>query len=353
MADYRSTGKELRKSPKGFIALVLIGVLAISGALGVRNVLKDMTPVGANSSDTDSSSEEDIVIPDINDKSNSVEEPPQIIYSYDAVFRDALSEGALILVNREHSIEDNEDDLLCVYEKRNEHYTVKDMDVKLTKDCVTALNAMTTAFFNETGHEDLQIISGYRTKAYQKKLFDKDTADKNAPISDRVAEPGHSEHETGLAFDVNIYKKGVTEDFDGTGDYAWLAEHCAEYGFIVRYPEDKVEITKFSYEPWHFRYVGKAHAIYMRDHNLCLEEYLEEIKQYTYESEHLQTTDQFGFLCETFYVPAPEDTSAVIEIPVPAEQKFTVSGNNMDGFIVTVESNLFASDMADGTESSE
>lgn len=341
MADYRSTGKELRKSPKGLIAWLCVGVLAIGGAFGVKRILSNMQPIVPDSEQSAESSEVDIPI--LNDPSDeSSENTREIFYSYDAVFRDAMAKGSLILVNREHSIEDMSDGLVSVFEHRGDYFSVKDTDVLLTEECISAFTEMTNDFFRETGHKDLQIISGYRTKAYQKKLYDKDASNTDAPEADRVAAPGCSDHETGCAFDVNIYNKGVAADFDGTGDYDWLIRHCEDYGFIIRYPQDKVDITKFSYEPWHFRYVGKLHAAYMAEHNLCLEEYLEEIKQYPYEGEHLRTANKEGNLCEVFYLPAPEDTASVIEIPIPIEQKYTVSGNNMDGFIITVESDFAA-----------
>ncbi|WP_423246190.1 M15 family metallopeptidase [Paludihabitans sp. MB14-C6] len=93
------------------------------------------------------------------------------------------------------------------------------------------------------------------------------------------ARPGQSEHHTGLAFDIitpeyhrDIYT--LNEQFAKTKAYDWLVKHCAEYGFILRYPKDKVDITKINYEPWHYRYVGIEHAKKIMENNLCLEEYL-------------------------------------------------------------------------------
>ena len=91
-----------------------------------------------------------------------------------------------------------------------------------------------------------------------------------------VAEPGASEHHLGLAFDVNV--RGAST-FKGTKQCKWLHAHCWDYGFIVRYQADKTEITGFSAEEWHIRYVGKEHSIPMRNVNYCLEEYLEHAQQ--------------------------------------------------------------------------
>ena len=127
----------------------------------------------------------------------------------------------------------------------------------------------------------LWISSGYRSVQRQSELFDRaveenlgngmgqQQAEAVAALS--VARPGCSEHNTGLAIDLN----GVREDFDTTPEYEWLTEHAAEYGFILRYPEDKQEITKIRFEPWHYRYVGVEHAKAMQERHFCLEEYVE------------------------------------------------------------------------------
>lgn len=87
-----------------------------------------------------------------------------------------------------------------------------------------------------------------------------------------VAVPGTSEHCLGYAADLC----SLEESFENSEQFAWLQEHCAEYGFILRYPKDKVDITKISYEPWHYRYVGSNHAQIIMSQGLCLEEYLEQ-----------------------------------------------------------------------------
>ena len=90
-----------------------------------------------------------------------------------------------------------------------------------------------------------------------------------------VAAPGASEHHTGMAVDIvsASYQK-LTRQQEKTAEQKWLMEHCWEYGFILRYPTDKSEVTGIGYEPWHYRYVGRETALAMRDSGLCLEEYL-------------------------------------------------------------------------------
>ena len=89
-----------------------------------------------------------------------------------------------------------------------------------------------------------------------------------------VARPGESEHETGLAFDIIDAGNADLWGFEGTPQEKWLKEHCWDYGFIVRYPPDKAELTGIASEPWHFRYVGLPHSQTIHEQGLCLEEYL-------------------------------------------------------------------------------
>lgn len=125
----------------------------------------------------------------------------------------------------------------------------------------------------------LFVRAGYRSEEDQEDLMeDKIEAYRQEGYSQReaeheaekwVAKPGTSEHELGLAVDINA--EGQT---DGNRLYQWLAEHSWKYGFILRYPAEKEEITGIDYEPWHFRYVGKQAAKEMYEQDLCLEEYV-------------------------------------------------------------------------------
>ncbi len=130
---------------------------------------------------------------------------------------------------------------------------------------------------------NLYVSSSYRTPEYQKNLFEKrvkaamangeNRAEAENTVAKETARPGTSDHMLGLAVDFN----GVKNAFKDTKEYDWLIEHCAEYGFILRYPEDKVDITKVSYEPWHYRYVGKEHAAVIMEKEICLEEYVQDL----------------------------------------------------------------------------
>ncbi len=118
------------------------------------------------------------------------------------------------------------------------------------------------------------IFSAYRTYEKQEYLY-YNVCKENDSYS---AKPGHSEHQTGLAIDISTRDWGLIEGFATTQEYKWLKENAYKYGFIERYPKDKEKITLYSYEPWHYRYVGINLSTYIYNHNLTLEEYI--IKNY-------------------------------------------------------------------------
>lgn len=129
------------------------------------------------------------------------------------------------------------------------------------------------------------ICSSYRTWEKQTRLYSNQVdkllargysrADAEAEAGRSVAIPGTSEHQLGLAVDiVDLHNQNLNAGQADTPAQKWLMEHCWEYGFILRYPSDKSELTGIVYEPWHYRYVGREAAQAIRDQDLCLEEYL-------------------------------------------------------------------------------
>lgn len=125
---------------------------------------------------------------------------------------------------------------------------------------------------------EVVIDSGYRSYSYQEKLMQELLQEKGDDAYKSLALPGHSEHQTGLAVDIGFYNNGVYDArFDVNNyldEFKWLKENCYKYGFIIRYPKDKENITGYIYEPWHLRYVADI-AKYLYDNNLTLEEYYE------------------------------------------------------------------------------
>ena len=133
------------------------------------------------------------------------------------------------------------------------------------------------------------ICSSYRDVETQTRIFNNQIAqwksygysqeDAEKEAAKWVAVPGTSEHHTALAADiVATSNQNLNEQQENTAEQKWLMEHCWEYGFILRYPKDKTDITGITYEPWHYRYVGRENAEKIHKSGLCLEEYLDTLE---------------------------------------------------------------------------
>lgn len=160
-------------------------------------------------------------------------------------------------------------------------------DAELRKAASEAINDMFAAAL-EDGYT-LYVKSAYRSYGTQDTMYQNRLA-KYGYDDGLVAYPGSSDHQTGLGVDVLNYewtlKDGMNEKFALESEAKWMAEHCHEFGFIIRYMEDKEEITGIKYEPWHLRYVGPEVAAYIMENHLSLEEFTQEWQAYVEEYEN-------------------------------------------------------------------
>lgn len=265
-------------------------------------------------------------------------EKSEDLYESISIENTEIHNGDLILVNGNYAYEStDEEKLKTLYGNKSDSYYVSGSELMLREDVITNLNAMLDDFYTETGHSDIIIISGYRTSEQQQELYDADLESTGLDTSTLVAKPGHSEHETGYAMDFSLFDGENSDDYDGTGEYNWINENCARYGFVLRYPEEKTEITEIQYESWHYRYVGQPHAFYMQQNQLCLEEYMEELQNHTIDNA-LEVTNWDGKVYQVYYIPAESGDSTYVMIPPDLE--YMISGNNVDGFIVTVDTGV-------------
>ena len=119
----------------------------------------------------------------------------------------------------------------------------------------------------------LRVISAFRSYQYQLELYNKYKEKDGEKLADTYsARAGYSEHQTGLCIDVDNTQV-YYENFENTEEFKWMQENSYKYGFILRYPKSKEDITGYKFESWHYRYVGKKIAKYIHDNNICLEEY--------------------------------------------------------------------------------
>ncbi len=196
---------------------------------------------------------------------------------------DADNTWAMFLVNGKNAVPKeycNSIETSLVYESWRKYY----MDSRMSDYLTEMLEAA-----SDDGHQ-LIVMSAYRDIEYQQNNFDKSVEDRmenkgmtyEEAYADTLKEvqlPGYSEHNAGLAADIMSDEETSMEDerFERTKAFEWLSENAADYGFILRYPKGKEEITGIVYEPWHYRFVGVYYAKLLTERGITLEEYFEEM----------------------------------------------------------------------------
>ncbi len=257
-------------------------------------------------------------------------------YEYITKIRRDLYKGNLQLINGNHAYLFREmDQLVDVKGNKNKSYKLIETTMKLNRDMLHALNDMMKDFEEATGKHDMIMTSGYRTLADQGEVLqEKINLWGEEEALGWAMLPGYSEHHSGYAVDMSIYTdEGIYVKYKGQGEYAWINQNCYKYGFIRRYTEEKKEITGVSDEQWHYRYIGVPHSYVVIAKNFCLEEYINYLKQFTFDKTHLIVECTNGRY-EIYFVPLE---GKEISVPIPSDKEYAISGNNEDGFIVTVK----------------
>ncbi|WP_417900396.1 VanY-A/VanY-F/VanY-M family D-Ala-D-Ala carboxypeptidase [Bacillus haimaensis] len=230
-----------------------------------------------------------------------------------------IYQGNLLLVNSEYpvhqeSIRSDVVNLSANYELA-QGYVLLGSDIYLSEYIAHKFSEMVAAA-EKDGLQHFAITSGFRDFEEQSVLY-QDLG------SAWALPPGHSEHNLGLALDVGSTQMKMGDAPEGK----WIEENAWKYGFILRYPEDKTDITGIQNEPWHIRYVGFPHSAIMKEMNFVLEEYMEYLKEEKTISARIN-----GGKYKISYYPITNNTT----INVPANLRYEISGNNIDGVIVTV-----------------
>lgn len=172
--------------------------------------------------------------------------------------------GEILLVNSEHRLSEDyvPEGLVNLYEQRHS-FRLASSEIYLTRETYEAMERMFAAAEADNVNGFI-VTSGYRDYQRQAEIY----AESEPGLAQ---EPGASEHQTGMAFDVTTE---TNEGFESTEQYAWLRAHAHEYGFIQRYPANKADETGISYEPWHYRYVGVEAATRIREADMTLEAFI-------------------------------------------------------------------------------
>lgn len=236
------------------------------------------------------------------------------------IVKENINKGDLILVNKEYPLKTKIEEELISFNKEYK-------DILISKK----LNSSIQEIFKKLKlKNEIVPVSGYRTLEEQIEIFNTSKKENGEEFTLKyVALPNASEHQTGLAIDLGLNQKEIDfirPSFPHNGVCESFRKLAASHGLIERYQEEKEKKTGISSEEWHFRYIGIPHAKIMEEKNLCLEEYLIYLKDFNY-----PTTPLKYEAYQIFYLPYKKDTYLEIN------KEFTISGNNIDGFILTIK----------------
>lgn len=237
---------------------------------------------------------------------------------YTESIEEQVHKGNLLLVNNQYpmSRDSIKTDIVVVAEQQDmdRSYVLLDQKLMLSRQVLEQFQHMIAAAAKDGVHSFL-MNSGYRNWDKQNELYQQKGSDYALPA-------GRSEHNLGLSLDIGSTLTMMNEAPEGE----WLANNAWKYGFILRYPKDRVDITGIQYEPWHFRYVGLPHSAIMYQKNLVLEQYLELLK----EKKDIDATVDGQDYHIRYY-----DTTSAATIYVPQYDDYDISGDNKEGIIVT------------------
>ncbi|EEK76478.1 M15 family metallopeptidase [Bacillus cereus] len=236
------------------------------------------------------------------------------------VTKEEIYKGDLLLVNKDYPVKKDSirSDIINVNHNSElvRGYVIFDRNLRLSKGVVESfLNVVDAA--GKDGVQHFLMSSGYRDFKEQSKLYKEMGSDYALPA-------GYSEHNLGLSLDVGSTQKKMERAPEGK----WIEENVWRHGFVLRYPKNKSHITGIQYEPWHIRYVGLPHSAIMQKEKITLEEYLDFLK----EKKEISTNVEGKKYTVSYYKVSENRT-----VNVPANKQYEISGNNMDGVIVTVQ----------------
>ena len=237
--------------------------------------------------------------------------------------------GPLVLVNDTHTytFPTPSDHLSKIWDVWDSHspriYQQSGLSTYMDATALDALDRMLVDFNAATGKDDVSLRYAYRSAEDQQVLIDKGSS---------AVAVGHSDHHTGMGVQLGYSRDNRSYALSTDPVYNWLFENCHKYGFVIRYPADKADVTGVEDYDDYFRYVGVAHATYMKDQGFCMEEYVEKLKDYDNEKP-LEIKGADGKYYAVYYVAV--DGNATVKHPT--NYAYTISGTNEGGVIVTVD----------------
>lgn len=230
--------------------------------------------------------------------------------------KEDVSDGILSIYNdKSPAAKSNQDVMVDLADEKNEFYSICDKHVYLNADAAEAFNKMMEDYANETALADFIVYGTTDTYTGEGSFCPKTFAESKA----------------GYSVDLALNAYGDVISYDGYDAEGWVVENCWKYGFIVRYPENKKDKTGNEYCPWHLRYVGELHAAIITQKNMCLEEYVDFLKQYDFEEPYSLVFNGQGY--QIYSVSGNVDD---LTIRVPISGNYELTGDNNDSFIITI-----------------
>ncbi|MFF3102463.1 VanY-A/VanY-F/VanY-M family D-Ala-D-Ala carboxypeptidase [Viridibacillus arvi] len=235
------------------------------------------------------------------------------------ITKEQIYKGDLLLVNKDYPVQKDsiKSDIINLFQNKElvSGFVILDRNLRLSKEIVYKFLKVVDAA-EKDGVSHFLISSSYRDFDEQSELYQKMGSNYALPA-------GYSEHNLGLSLDVGSTQMKMEKAPEGK----WIEEEVWKYGFVLRYPKNKTNITGIQYEPWHIRYVGLPHSAIMHKKKLTLEEYLDFLKQ----NKEISINAEEKNYTVTYYEISKSRT-----IDVPVNKHYEISGNNVDGVIVTV-----------------
>ena len=236
-------------------------------------------------------------------------------YSELSIPSSRLSAGALTIVDEHHPAgEVRMSGMVSLNDVKNDFYTLMSTEIMLDQDAAEAWNKLMEDYTKATDLTDFIVYGTNNTY----------TGDGS------LCPQAFPESAMGNCVDVALNGYGSVISYDGADTEGWVLQNCAKYGFIVRYPQGKEAKTSHEYCPWHLRYVGNVHAAVMAEKGLCLEEYLDFLKSYSFDNAFTYNLNGVNY---EIYSVASQGDSTPVRVPVSGD--YTISGNNSDRYIIT------------------
>ena len=294
------------------VALLLLTLL-IFGVCSIVDAVKNRDP-GSENPNPDNPSGVDIVFKDTTGLATEIHTGSLIIVNktHAYTFPSSPTQGFIDAENVERATVGSANVYQLLADKKNQRAFL------MRKEAFDAFESMMRNYYMQTEDGSVAIYEAYRSADTQE----------NIESSGGSTPAGNSDHHTGYLINISDFRgKSLPTDH-------WIYQNCHKYGFVVRYPATKNEQTGVGGYTECIRYVGVAHATYMKEKNLCLEEYIEVLKSYS-SSTPLVINGADGNQYAVYYVPVTPDVT-VAQFNVPTNYNYEISGDNVGGFVVTV-----------------